>query len=364
MSGQLQAEAMAAAQPNPLNPIEMVPAPIPPMPPPLQAKQRPIKRVYQAFTAYETLLEKMATPLRGLKRIPYIPFRALWDKNKKEWFGLLRALIDPQKQHNVEQSAIVQLMQLMPKGSWMGPKGVFHNKHEWEEKIAQPGKMLEYNAARGKPEQIPTPPIPRHLIDMAMTRPQAMREICGVNVEMTGQRQGQDPGIVMEMRSKAAKTVLAPIFDNFRRSKKEFGKVLLAFIQTYVSPGRRIRVLGPEGTAYVEMTLDMQLGRYDLVVEETNASVNDRIAALNILQTTLPQMLSAGFTPPPETIDLLPMPPHVREAIKRQIAWEMTLAGKIPPAGWKPGDPLPAPALPPPGSEPAAAPAPADGAAS
>jgi hypothetical protein len=115
---------------------------------------------------HEVLLEKRKCPVKGLKRQPYVPFRALFDKVKKEWFGVLRPLIDPQKQHNVEQSAIVQWTQLMPKQAWMGPKGSFHNKQEWQEKIAQPGAMLEYNAQRGKPEPVPAagaaPPHDRH----------------------------------------------------------------------------------------------------------------------------------------------------------------------------------------------------------
>lgn len=331
-----------------------MPAPaIPPIqvPPPIQAKERPVKRFYQAFSCYDVILDKMASPLKELKRIPYVPARALFDKNNKEYFGLVWPLIDAQKQHNVEQSVIVQLMQLMPKQSWMGPKGSFHNKQEWAEKVAQPGAMLEYNASRGKPEPIKTETVPRHLIDMAFSRPDAMRQISGVNVDMMGQRVAADPGVVMEMRQKAAKTVLAPIFDNYRMTKMALGQVLLSYIQTYISRGRRIRVLGPEGekNGLVEMTEQMQLARYDLTVEETNSTVNDRIATLNILQTTLPQMMRAGIAVPPEFVDLMPMPPAVREAWKRQMAWQMTVAGTLPPPGWKIGDPnplLPPPALP------------------
>lgn len=349
------------AQVDPLTGATIAPATMPQMPPAIDAKRRPIKRIYQAFTCYDVLLGKSASPLKApngddLKRFPYVPARAIYDKIAKEWRGLVRDLIDPQKQHNVEQSIIVQLMQLMPKSAWMGPKGSFHNKAEWQEKAAQPGAMLEYNASRGKPEQIQPPAIPRHLIDMAFTRPQTMREISGVNVELQGVRQGSDPGIVMEMRTKAAKTVLAPIFDNFRQAKHEIGRVLLAYIQTYVPPGRRLRVLGEDGPAYVEMTEQMQLGRYDLAVEETNSTVNDRVATLNILQTTMPQMVKAGMSITPEFVDLMPMPPHIRDAWKRQISWDMTLAGRLPPPGWNPGDPIPLPApqpgLAPPAGEP------------
>jgi hypothetical protein len=318
-----------------VNPMAMIP-------PPIQASERKVKCFYQAYWMNGILLEKRKAPLKELKRFPYVPARAIWDKGEAEWKGLVRFIIDSQKQHNVEQSSIVQLIQLMPKSSWMAPKGAFHNKEEWKTKLAVPGAMLEYNGSKGKPEPIKQPDLPRHLIDMAMTRPQAMREISGVNVDMMGQRVGNDPMVAMEMRQKAAKTVLAPIFDNYRMTKIALGKVLLAFIQSYIKPGRKVRVLGPEGTSYAQMTDQEQIGKYDVTVEETNATVNDRIATLNILQTTLPQMMKAGIGITPSFIDLMPMPPHVRDDWKRQISWEMTIAGKIPPEWWQPGMGIPA----------------------
>jgi hypothetical protein len=234
----------------------------------------------------------------------------------------------------------------------MGPKGSFHNKNEWETKLAQPGKLLEYNATRGKPEQIDTPAIPRHLVDLAMARPNQLREITGINTEMTGQRT-PDAGVVMEMRKKAATTVLAPIFDNYRRSKLDVGKVLLAYMQRYIKPGRRLRVLGDGKAGWVEATLEMTEGKFDLKVEETNASINDRMETLTVMQTTLPQMLQTGVPIPPGFVDLLPMNPDLREEWKRMIAWTLTLKQMLPPPGWQPG--MPAMLPPPPG-----APVPAD----
>jgi hypothetical protein len=339
--------AMAGGIPpgTPLPPI--APPEAPPMPPPLDSTQRPVRRIYQAFSTYGTMLSKAALDLPNVKRIPYPAFRAFWDDEKKSWFGLLRGLMDPQKQHNVEQSAIVQLVQLMPKASWMAPKGAFHDKAMWQEKIATPGQMLEYNDRRGKPEQIPTPPIPRHMIDLAQSRPEAMRQQSGINIELTGVRQGGDAGVVMDQRAKAALTVLAPLFDNFRENKKEVGKLMLAYIQKYVTKGRKIRVLGPESVDIVEMTMDMSIGRYDVVVEETNNSVNDRMATLGVFQTTLPQLLKAGMPLPPSVVDVLPMPPKVRDEMKRMVAWTNLVAGHTPPPDWKIGDPLPPPPPPP-----------------
>jgi hypothetical protein len=361
--------AMPMPAPNPAAPPIMGPSPAmgapamgpPPMAPApkaLQATQRPIRRFYQAFWAHDTLLESKPSPLPRLKRFPYVAFRALYDKANKEWFGITRPILDPQRQHNVEQSTIVELIQLMPKASWMAPKGAYHDKPKWETGLATPGTMLEYNAQRGKPEAISPPPVPRHLIDMAFQRPQSMREISGVNVEMTGQRQGSDPGVVMEQRQKAAKTVLAPIFDGFRQTKMQLGRVILAYIQAYITVGRQLRVLGPEGAEYVPMTEDMAEGDFDLTVDETNETVNDRIATLTIMQTTLPTLMKAGIPVPASFIDMLPMPPHIRDEWKRMVSWQLLTSGQLPPPGWQPGQPDPR-TMPPPGLAPPAAPQPA-----
>jgi hypothetical protein len=316
-----------------------------PMPPPLQAKPRSVRRFYQAFYCGDVLLEKRASEVKNLRRYPLVRYGAIYDKERKVWLGLIFSGMDVQKQHNVEQSAIIQLIQQMPHASWMAPKGAYHNKNEWETKLAQPGKLLEYNQNRGKPEQIDTPAVPRHLIELAMSRPQQLREITGINSEMTGQRT-PDAGVVLEMRKTAAKAVLAPMFDNYRRAKIELGKVLLAYMQTYIAPGRRIRVLGAEKAGWVTATEDMMQGRFDLKVEEANASINDRMETLTVLQTTLPMLLKQGVPVPAEIVDLLPMNPDLRTEMKRMISWQLTINNMLPPPGWQPGMPAPAPAAP------------------
>ena len=140
--------------------------------------------------------------------------------------------------------------------------------------------------------------------------------------------------------------------------------VLLAYMQTYISAGRRMRILGPEGSSYVDMTEQMQLGRYDVTVEETNSTINDRMATLGVMQTTLPQLAKAGVPVPPSIIDLMPMQPHIRDDWKRLMEWNMLTSGQMPPPGWQPGMPLPLPPAPPgmppggPGAPPPPQPAP------
>lgn len=307
-----------------------------------QMDQRPVRRYYQAFSCFNLLLEKNPSPVPEARRIPYVPIFGYFDKLKRERFGIVRNIADIQRQHNVEQSALVHLVQLMPKAGWKAPRGAYHDKQKWANSAAEPGAMLEYNAQKGEPKPIEQPQVPRHLVDLAMSRMQNMRDISGVNVEMTGQRVAGDAGVVMEMRKKAAMTILANLFDNLRLAKKVLGKLLIVYIQAFMPMGRRIRVLGPRGQAeYVQFTEDMQFARFDAMIDETEATVNDRLQTLTLLQTVLPTLIDAGIPIPPTFIDLFPIPPHIKDE------WKATLAGPLPGAAGAPPPGPPAPAAPP-----------------
>jgi hypothetical protein len=199
-----------------------------------------------------------------------------------------------------------------------GPKGSFHNKNEWETKLAQPGKLLEYNASRGQARANRRRPPCRGTWS-------TWRWVAPRSCAKYRHQHGDDrPAHAGRRRrhgdaEEGGDDVLAPIFDNYRRAKLEVGKVLLCYMQTYISPGRRLRVLGDNKAGWVEATIEMTEGRFDLKVEETNASINDRMETLTVMQTTLPQIIQAGVPVPPEFIDLLPMNPTIRDEWKRML---------------------------------------------
>jgi hypothetical protein len=324
---------------------------MPPQPTPMTP--RPIRCYYQAFSCGGVMLYKGKSLIPEARRIPYVPIYGYYDKVKRQRFGVVRNIADVQRQTNVEQSAIVHMVQLAPKAGWMAPRGAFHDKQKWMSSAARPGAMLEFNAQKGKPEPIPQPQLPRQLVELAMSRMQQMKAISGVNTEMTGERVAGDAGVAMEMRKKAAMTILATLFDNLRLAKKVLGKLLIVYIQAFMPMGRRIRVLGPnDAPMYAAFTQDLQFARFDAAVDETEATVNDRIQTLTLLQTVLPTLIDAGIPIPPGLIDLFPIPPHVRDEWKA-----MLMPGQAP----NPATPVPGPTGPegppgPPGA-PAAAPA-------
>lgn len=328
-----------ASQPDPVAQAQ-IRALLPPPPPELQFARRQIRCFYQGFVCGDTVLDRKEAPVRRLKRFPYVPCFGLWDDEKGRWFGLVRPIKDPQRQHNVEQSAILHWTQTTPKSGWMAPKGAFVDRQRWQEQAAQPGFIGEYNPARGKPEQITPPPLPRHIMEMASTRLQQMREISGVNIEMMGVSQRADAGIAMEMRKKSQLTVLQTLFDNLRLTRQTLGTVLIHYIQHFIADNRKVRVVGPSGVQYIQATSDLSFAEYDAIVEDATDTISDRMATMYVLQTVLPMVLKAGVPVPPSFVDILPINQKIKDD------WKLMLQGPPPGAGPMPGGP-PIPGAPP-----------------
>jgi hypothetical protein len=308
-------------------------------PPPddIQHAKKPIKIFHQGFVAGDVVLERGPNPLRRLKMFHYIPCMGLWDDENENWFGLVRQIKDPQRQHNVEQSAILHWTQVSPKSGWIGPRGSFVDRKRWEDKSANAGFIGEYNPSRGKPERINPPSIPRHMVELGPARLQSMRDIAGVNMDMMASSQKDSAGVVIEMRRKQAITVLQTLFDNLRLTRRILGEVLIAFIQEYMADDRIIRIVGSGKANYLPIAKEIGFGNYDAVIEDAQDTPTDRLQAMHILQTTLPMLLKAGIPIPPDFVDLLPIPKDLKEKWKNHIQMMMGM----PPEGSQQGPPQP-----------------------
>ena len=314
---------------------------------PLQHVERPIKLFYQGYVCGDVVLDRAKAPIRRLKRFPYVPIFGLWDDEDECWFGIVRPIKDAQRQHNVEQSAILHWTQVSPKTGWVGPKGSFVDRRRWETMSSKPGFIGEYNPSRGKPEQVRPAAIPRHIVELAGTRLQSMRDISGVNVDLLGSGVKETPGVVMELRRKQAMTVLQTLFDNLRLARRVLGEVLIAYIQEYVADDRKVRIVGQMGAQWVPATSDLQFSTFDAVVEDSPDTPTDKMATMHILQTTLPMLVKSGLPVPPSIVDTLPIAPHIKQEWKMMLQQMMGMGGGAPgegpPPQGGPGAPAPQP---------------------
>ena len=245
------------------------------------------------------------------------------DRNRGVWFGLVRLMRDPQMWANKWLSQTLHILNTTAKGGILAEEDAFPDQREAEEGYAQPDSItwvangaISKSKITAKPGQ-GIPQAYQQLLDFAVS---AIPSVTGINPELLGQRDVNQPGILEQKRKEAAMTILAGLFDALRRFRKQVGRVRLFFIQEYLSDGRIIRISGQDGFELVPLIREKTLGKYDVIIDDAPTSPNQKQETWAMLTEILPvfaQMLT------PEVVVLIleysPLPSRLVEALKQLL---------------------------------------------
>lgn len=276
---------------------------------------------FQAFIAGKTVLEKKS--LHG-GDVPGFTLKAITGKRHVNgtWFGLMRAMKDPQRWSNKFFSQILDILNSQAKGGILAEKGAFENQRKAEEDWAKPDAIVW--AADGaitnrRIQERANANFPSGLDRMMQTAINAVRDASGVNVEFLGMAERTQPGVVESGRVRQGLTTLALFFNSLRRYRKEQGRVLLHFINRYIDDGEMIRIVGQD--RFVPFKKDTDNRKYDIVVDEAPTSPNMKQEVWANLQQILPALLKSGAPiPVQELLDFTPLPSSVISRIKKFYA--------------------------------------------
>lgn len=273
---------------------------------------------HQAFICGRTLLERGPCPVNGFTLRCITGKR---DRNKSHWFGLVRAMKDPQRWANKFFSQILHVLNTNAKGGILAEQSVFPDPDRAQADWAKPDSLLMVNdGSLGMNPRIMPKPIGTYpqgtdrLMEFSLM---SLKEVTGVNVEMMGLANRDQPGVLESERKKAGLTILALIFDSLRRYRKEQGRVLLEFIQKYISDGRLIRVNGTLGQQYMPLVRDPETVQYDIIVDEAPSSVNQKEQVWAVLSPMLPNLLKMNIPIPPSVVDYMPIPESLAQEWKQ-----------------------------------------------
>jgi hypothetical protein len=287
---------------------------------------RMVRKVYKsAFLGGELLQEAQSTPID--KQFSWACITGERDAEKKVWFGLVRPMRDPQMWANKWLAQILHILNTTAKGGILAEEDAFEDQREAENSYAQADTItyVANGALSGeKPRILPKPGAgdPAKYVDLLQFAVSSIRDVIGVNLELLGQQDMQQPGVVEMMRKQAGMTVLATLFDSLRRFRKIVGRKRLFFIQNYLSDGRIIRVAGQDEVKALPLLKQQTLGEYDVVVDDTPTSPNQKEANWAIIQPLL-AVFKDQLVANPEIFAMLleysPLPNRVVEAIKSFI---------------------------------------------
>lgn len=212
------------------------------------------------------------------------------DRNQGVWYGLVRAMVDPQRLKNKMASQVQRIIDHNAKGGLLAETGAFEDHRQAEEEWAGSDTIVwAKDGAIAKGAVIPKPvaPYPAAIDRMLMLVSEAIFAVSGINKEMLGLQQGTDQaGILDTQRKQASYAVLASFFDSLRRYRKQSGRLLLKLIAKYMSDGRLIRITGRQGNVrYAQLAKQADTLKYDVIVDEAPAGPNQKERTMAFLMS-------------------------------------------------------------------------------
>jgi len=280
--------------------------------------RKKVKRARQVFSYGPHILEHTRAPADSPTLLCMTAKR---DLTRKYWFGLCRQMKDPQKWANKFFTDIQYIISTNRKGGAFVEQDAFVNVREAEENWAnpdgiiyvRPGGLTKIQERQG----IQYPTGLDRLFEFAIN---SLPHVTGINPEMMGMVNRQQAGVLEESRKQSGFTILAPLFDSLRLFNRERGRLLLQFIQQYLSDGRLVRVVGSSGDIrYLPLLRDQTLGEYDVIVDEAPTSPHFKERVLSVLVHLLPTLQQVGIPLTQDLLDFLPLPSTIIARWKETI---------------------------------------------
>ncbi len=250
------------------------------------------------------------------------------DRNSEKglWFGIVASLRDPQMWANKWLSQTLHILNSTAKGGILAESDAFPDIREAQETYARPDhitevapKAISQNKIMPKPGGGFTAGY-QQMLEFAIS---SIRDTTGLNMELLGLRDAEQPGILEAQRKQAAMTILATTFDSLRRFRKLVGRCKLSFIQDYFSNGRLIRIKGADGVMKgMRLLKDKTAGEYEIVVEDAPTSPTQKEQTFAAIQQLMP--LFAPFIQQNPELALIileysPLPSQILERMRQLV---------------------------------------------
>lgn len=226
------------------------------------------------------------------------------NRNKGTWYGLVQPMADPQRFMNKLYSEVMHIIRTNAKGGVAAEEGAIPDITQFEESWAQgdaitwlkDGALASPNGPRIIPKQ--PPPIPPAMFQMMEFARDMVRACTGVNEEILGLVGREQPGVLEAQRKQAAYGILGPYFDSKRRYTRDWGRLFLAMMRSYLPKSMLVRIMDAGTAQYVELASTMEAQEYDVVVDEAPNTPNQKAKVAATLVPIMQQMIDSGILGP------------------------------------------------------------------
>lgn len=193
--------------------------------------------------------------------------------------GLVRSVVDAQKQYNRRHSQIIDLMESIINTGYITKNGAVLDPNMLMQ--AGQGKQIVVNEGydvNADIREITPPNIPPGYLQYQDIIDKNIMEIPGASDELLGLSSvgdSQVSGKLAEVRASNGLKGNRGIFDNLEQSRKYLGKLVMECIQKNYSPGKVARILGEEPT---DQFFSGQFEEYDCAIVQAVKTATQREA--------------------------------------------------------------------------------------
>lgn len=268
----------------------------------------------------------------GLDTFPFLPviayFEPLIDTYELKIQGLVRSIIDAQRQYNRRHSQIIDLMESVINTGWISKNGA----------VVDPTMLLQSGQGRNVVlndgfdvnadiREISPPQVPPGYLQYQDIIDKNIMEIPGGSEELLGissTGDSQVSGRLAEVRASNGLKGNRGLFDNLEQTLKWFGDLVLKAIQINFTPGKVFRITKREPTPEF---FSGEFGQYGCVIAQAVLTQTQRAA----YYYQLLQLREMGIAiPDDEIVDAAPLQGKTRLKEKMaQVAQQQAEAQKV-----------------------------------
>lgn len=255
---------------------------------------------------YTAVLGGMILSKRRMDVAEDFTFQCMTGKrdSKTGWYGLVRAMKDPQKWANKWLSQSMHVMNRNSKGGVVAEEGAFVDpikaEAEWGKTgsftWAEPGAVTQ-----GRYKEKDPPNLPNTLHQLMPVAMDSIQACAGIPEESLGQgtQQGNTSALFEHQRREAGFMIMSPLFDAKRLHTKRQGRVQLRFILNFMNDGRLVKIVEEGQQKFVPLLFrEKDALKYDVIVSDAPDSPNQRTKTWSVIERLMPFI--APLAPGPE----------------------------------------------------------------
>jgi hypothetical protein len=211
------------------------------------------RRITWCKLSGEEILEETEFPSQYIGLVPVIGHE-LWVEGKRYLCGLVRRLMDGQRLHNMEMSALTEALMIQPKAPFLvSSRAIDGYEEQWQKLASGQPAYLTFNDIdeQGQPVSTPsrlTPPnFPIAYANMAQLAVQEMEESVGMPKATFGQQSNAVSGRAKLADQEASSTATFHFADNRKIAQTQAYRVALDMLPRIYDSRRQARILGEDG---------------------------------------------------------------------------------------------------------------------